>query len=87
MTLVGMYIPSLLIKLSKLSSRYRNDIKNIDVDIIEIITKSTTHAKNLSFHLARIIFDELLSLSVLFNILYLIYLVKYVNYYNIVTTF
>ena len=54
-----MYIPSLLIKLSKLSSRYRNDIKNIDVDIIEIITKSTTHAKNLSFHLARIIFDEL----------------------------
>ena len=86
MTLVGMYIPSLLIKLSKLSSRYRNDIKNIDVDIIEIITKSTTHAKNLSFHLARIIFDEL-SLSVLLNILYLIYLVKYVNYYNIMTIF
>ena len=86
MTLVGIYIPSLLIKLSKLSSRYRNDIKNIDVDIIEIITKSTTHAKNLSFHLARIIFDEL-SLSVLFNNLYLIYLVKYVNYYNIVTIF
>jgi len=30
----------------------------IDVDKIEIITKSTTHAKNLSFHLARIIFDD-----------------------------
>ena len=42
-------------------------MKKIDVDIIEIIIKSTNHARNLSFHLARIIFDDPL-LSTLLNI-------------------
>ena len=39
----------------------------IDVDTIEIIIKSTNHARNLSFHLASIIFDDPL-VSILLNI-------------------
>jgi hypothetical protein len=42
-------------------------MKKIDVDTIEIIIKSTNHARNLSFHLASIIFDDPL-LSGLLNV-------------------
>jgi hypothetical protein len=35
-----------------------NDAKIIDVEIIEIMIKSINHARNLSVHLAMIIFDE-----------------------------
>ena len=38
----------------------------IDVDISEMMIKSTTHAKNLSFHFANIIFDAS-ELSLLLN--------------------
>jgi len=85
-TLVGIYIPSLVMKLSKSRSRNRKDRKNIDVDISEMITKSTTHAKNLSFHLASIIFDDS-ELSILLNNSYFFYLVKYLNYYKYLCSF
>ena len=54
-------------------------MKTIDVDINEIVTKSITHAKNLSFHFARIIFDES-KLFELFTNFSFNYLVKLVNF-------
>ena len=57
--LVGIYIPSFVMNSSKFWFRYWNEIKKIEVDINEMMIKSIIHAKNLSLHFARMIFDEL----------------------------